>query len=466
MRWCERGCALRRSGQVRARRQCPRPGREPRELTERGPVCPQLPSRLVFVTGPVTDGLQRSEDCQVLSVTAPSDADGLPVMVWFHGGAYVSGSGESPKYDPDALVAEGRVVVVTVSYRLGIFGYCTPLGVDDDNLGLRDQLLALRWVHDNVAASVATRSASRCSVSPRAATRCTRCCCRRPPTVLYSRAIIQSSPLGMRDGRDAMTAAMRAAAADSLGGADPFAASVEELHRAQTASLVAAQRFGLISGLAFAPMLGVDPLPVASEVNARIAHVARTVDLFVGCTKLDAAPFVEISPRASRLRALGPFAKVGARVASEAMTRTSVQRTRGTACRSVAEQRGSRFGVPARLVAAGRAVGRLPLHGSAAASRHAGCVGGRPDAGPASRSGGSATCPEDAPAVEPLRLRRCPRAWVPRGCGWIRRALDVSGRAARARRSCGADVVRAHHVWRPGRPQRFPRRPCASRRPR
>jgi len=69
------------------------------------------------------------------------------------------------------------------------------------------------------------------------------------------------------------------------------------------------------------PCWGVDPLPAASEMNARVAHVARTVDLFVGCTKLDAAPFVEISPRASRLRALGPFAKVGARVASEAMTR-------------------------------------------------------------------------------------------------------------------------------------------------
>src|SRR5262245_3391199 len=122
---------------------------KPRELIERGPVCPQLPSRLEFVTGPITEGLRRSEHCQVLSVTAPSDADRLPVMVWFHGGAYVSGSGESPKYDPDALVTEGRVVVVSVSYRLGIFGYCTPCG---DNFGLRDQLLALRWVHDNIAA--------------------------------------------------------------------------------------------------------------------------------------------------------------------------------------------------------------------------------------------------------------------------------------------------------------------------
>jgi para-nitrobenzyl esterase len=57
------------------------------DTTTRGPACPQLPSRLEWVTGPVVDGLATSEDCQVLSVTAPSDANGLPVMVWFHGGA-------------------------------------------------------------------------------------------------------------------------------------------------------------------------------------------------------------------------------------------------------------------------------------------------------------------------------------------------------------------------------------------
>jgi para-nitrobenzyl esterase len=124
----------------------------------------------------------------------------------------------------------------------------------------------------------------------------------------------------MRDGRDAMTAAMRAAAAQSLGDVDPFEASVEQLHRAQTASLVAAQPFGLISGLAYAPRLGVDPLPVGDAVRARIAHVARTVDLLVGCTKLDAAPFVELNPKASRLRLLGPLREIGARVAWAAMT--------------------------------------------------------------------------------------------------------------------------------------------------
>jgi para-nitrobenzyl esterase len=125
----------------------------------------------------------------------------------------------------------------------------------------------------------------------------------------------------MRAGRDAMTAAMRAAAAESLGDVDPFAASVEQLHRAQGAALVAAQQFGLVSGMAFGPVLGADPLPPAGDVSARVAHVARTVDLFVGCTHLDAAPFVEINQHAARLRALGPFAKPAARVAAAAMTR-------------------------------------------------------------------------------------------------------------------------------------------------
>jgi len=73
------------------------------DATTRGPACPKLPSRLEWVTGPVVDGLALSEDCQVLSVTAPSDANGLPVMVWLHGGAYLSGGGEAPKDDADEM---------------------------------------------------------------------------------------------------------------------------------------------------------------------------------------------------------------------------------------------------------------------------------------------------------------------------------------------------------------------------
>ena len=110
--------------------QAPEPLRTPdveRDATRRGPACPQTPSRLDGITGPVVDELEQREDCLVLSVTSPTGASDLPVMVWIHGGAYLSGSGEAPRYDPDDLAREG-VVVVTVTYRLGIFGYLTPAG--------------------------------------------------------------------------------------------------------------------------------------------------------------------------------------------------------------------------------------------------------------------------------------------------------------------------------------------------
>ena len=71
--------------------------------------------------------LPGSEDCQNLSITMPGrhlspDAK-LPVMVWIHGGSYTTGSGDLAIFDPAVLVAENRVVVVSVTYRLGLFGF-------------------------------------------------------------------------------------------------------------------------------------------------------------------------------------------------------------------------------------------------------------------------------------------------------------------------------------------------------
>jgi para-nitrobenzyl esterase len=286
------------------------PWSEVLDATGRGPACPQLPSRLEWVTGPVVDGLAMSEDCQVLSVTAPSDADGLPVMVWLHGGAYISGGGEALKYDADELARRGRVVVVRVSYRLGVLGYLSPNGVD--NLGLRDQILALRWVHDNIATfggdpgkvTVFGQSAGGDSVL-------SLMLCDQTAG-LFQRAIMQSAPLGVRDGREAMTAAMRSAAA---------AYSPDELMDAQTAAAVAAGRFGLIGGLPFGTIMGSDPLPDASDTDRRLADAARRVDLLVGYTRDDGGPFVAMDPRIARVKRLGPVGALIERAATFAMTR-------------------------------------------------------------------------------------------------------------------------------------------------
>lgn len=292
-----------------------------RDATQRGPACPQLPSRLDFVNGPVVDGLARSEECQILSVTAPSDARGLPVMVWFHGGAYMSGSGEAPKYDPDALAREGRVVVVTVSYRLGIFGYLNPCPHGEENLGLRDQILALRWTQQHIAAFGGDPSQVTIFGQSAGGDAVMSLILSTETTGLFNRAILQSAPLGLRNGREAMTAAMRDAVATALRGISPEEASIEQLLDAQTTAVTTAQRFGLRGGFPFAPIIGAEPLPAAGVVDRQLADAALRVQIFVGYAHDDAAAFVAMDPRGQRLRGLGAPGRAVARLLGAVVTR-------------------------------------------------------------------------------------------------------------------------------------------------
>lgn len=100
-----------------------------------------------------------SEDSLYLNITAPKNAANLPVMVWFHGGAFAILTGNSKQYNnPDSLTTKG-VVLVTVNHRLGAFGYLShPLLTAESgyngsgNYGQMDLVMALQWVRDNIAA--------------------------------------------------------------------------------------------------------------------------------------------------------------------------------------------------------------------------------------------------------------------------------------------------------------------------
>jgi para-nitrobenzyl esterase len=129
------------------------PWRGVRDAKDHGPLPPQGKS---FVGGGRDDPKIRDEACLTLTVWAPSTvpAGGLPVMVWIPGGAFVYGAGQLQLYNGSRLAANGNVVVVNVTYRLGVFGgfELSDLGPGfDDNLCLRDQLAALEWVRDNIA---------------------------------------------------------------------------------------------------------------------------------------------------------------------------------------------------------------------------------------------------------------------------------------------------------------------------
>ncbi|MFA7510474.1 MAG: carboxylesterase/lipase family protein [Mycolicibacterium vanbaalenii] len=123
-----------------------------REAREHGPLPPQSKS---FVGGGRDDPKVRDEACLTLTVWSPDTAASLPVMVWIPGGAFVYGAGQFQLYNGSRLAANGDVVVVNVTYRIGVFGglELSDLGDGfDDNLALRDQIAALRWVRDNISA--------------------------------------------------------------------------------------------------------------------------------------------------------------------------------------------------------------------------------------------------------------------------------------------------------------------------
>jgi para-nitrobenzyl esterase len=118
-----------------------------------GPDFPQAPNAKLRAP-------RQDEDCLVLNVWTPSLGDDakLPVMVWLHGGGFTGGSGSDLRSDGAVLAAEGAVVV-SLNYRSGLFGFLahpalsreSPHGVSG-NYGLLDQLAALAWVRENIAA--------------------------------------------------------------------------------------------------------------------------------------------------------------------------------------------------------------------------------------------------------------------------------------------------------------------------
>lgn len=116
---------------------------------KRGPVAPQNPSRLENVNGPQAP-LEQSENCQVLSVFTRSLTGKRPVMIWFHGGANLTGGGELPWYDGSSIVAEQDVVVVAVTSRLGVLGYFHGDDVDGPTPAMTDQLNAIYWVQQHI----------------------------------------------------------------------------------------------------------------------------------------------------------------------------------------------------------------------------------------------------------------------------------------------------------------------------
>jgi para-nitrobenzyl esterase len=206
-----------------------------------GPRCMQgnLFSDMVFRdSGP-------SEDCLNLNVWTPAKSanEKLPVMVWIYGGGFAAGAASEPRQDGEMLARQG-VLVVSMNYRLGIFGFFSHADLAKEsghnasgNYGLMDQTAALQWVHQNIAAfggdpkqvTIFGESAGSFSVSAQMAS----------PLAqgLFQRAIGESGAffgLSLRTSPRADTEAAGAKFAESIG-----AASLAELRKKPAADLLA-----------------------------------------------------------------------------------------------------------------------------------------------------------------------------------------------------------------------------------
>jgi para-nitrobenzyl esterase len=257
---------------------------------------------------------EMSEDCLYLNIWAPADARNgakLPVMIWIYGGGFTAGSGSEYRYDGANLAANG-IMVVTVNYRVGVFGFLAHPALTAEtgasgNYAFLDQLAAISWTHANIAAfggdperiTIAGESAGSHSVSVLMASPMAR--------NLYARAIGESGAgLSLPGRAEAEEAGMRFA--ERLGAKDTAAL------RAIPADMVLAE--ALARDGHFGPIVDGRILveqPIQTFQAGREAHVP----LLVGSNSEEASaasvlgidqPWTKISYRSALLRLYGPKA--------------------------------------------------------------------------------------------------------------------------------------------------------------
>ena len=280
-----------------------------RDAVRSGPAVPQGPSRLEKVMGHrVPDW--NEDGCLVLNVFCPSNArdDARPVLVWFHGGGFTSGSGGWDWYDGALLATLGDIVVVTANYRVGPLGYLYLPEIGADNLGSQDQGAVLRWVHDNIggfggdpgAVTVGGQSAGAYSAMSLALDEQT--------SGLVSRVLLESGPWGLPP-QDPQSAAENANAYLNLLGVSRGPDEGESLRALPVEQLLSAygqlaMQLGRPGNMAppMYPVLGGAGIPAAWQQGlASGALDGRAV--FIGTTRDETTAFFGFDPRIQNLTA-------------------------------------------------------------------------------------------------------------------------------------------------------------------
>ena len=262
---------------------------------DKTPVCPQKLSPLVekMIGRTPVEEFEAEEATQYLSITRPeniTENENLPVLVWIHGGSHEIGCGDLATADPTEWVKEQHIIVVTVSYRLGLFGF---LGGDEKrpaNLGLFDMIEALKWIKGNIADFGGDPESITLLGQSSGGDAIAHLMISEGVDDLFKRVIIQSAPLGLRHKRQKMSA-------EFLKKTEEIKDEVDVLKMMDEYDkfVPSFMKFGLKAAMPFGTQYGFPPLCTEEESVEKWQENAKKYDVLIGLNNDETAFYLKTS---------------------------------------------------------------------------------------------------------------------------------------------------------------------------
>ncbi|NMR35518.1 carboxylesterase family protein [Chryseobacterium aquaticum] len=267
---------------------------------EKTPVCPQNISPLLekMIGKTDLDSFEVEESTQYLSVFRPenfNENEKLPVLVWIHGGSYELGCGDLITADPTDWVKEQNIIIVSVSYRLGIFGFLGGSENRPANLGLFDMVEALKWIKNYISdfggdpenitlfgQSSGGDAIAHLMISDGAED-------------LFHRVIIHSAPLGLRQNRQKMISEFLKKTENFTAQSDTF-----EIIDNYKNYLPSFYKYGLKAAMPFGTQYGFPPLCAEEEAAGKWKENAKKYDVLIGINDEETAFYLRTSDRINK----------------------------------------------------------------------------------------------------------------------------------------------------------------------
>lgn len=263
------------------------------EIPSKTPVCPQHISPLLerLIQKTEVEQFQPDESPQFLTITRPenfTENEKLPVIVWIHGGSYEIGCGDLPTSDPAVWVKEQQVIVVSVSYRLGLFGFLGGSEERPANLGLFDIIESLRWIRKNILSFGGNPENVTLFGQSSGGDAIAHLMISEGVDRLFRRAIIHSAPLGFRLNRQKMSLEFFRRTEFLKDEKDPLKMVDEYMN-----FLPSFRKYGLKTAMPFCTQYGFAPLCKEEESLSQWKKNAKKYDVLIGSNQDETAFYVK-----------------------------------------------------------------------------------------------------------------------------------------------------------------------------